>query len=116
LLLAPDWPKVEVLRTGLMDADAALALPKFQGIIVFGSKGSWLVAAPAVEGESVLAIPLFADVSAALSAAAFETCDVVDVVDVAEVNAELMLMSCPSSLSEIIWPTIAVESTGEVGS
>ena len=61
---------VDVFRTELMDAAAALALPKFRGIIVFGSKGSWLVAAPAAEGERLFAIPLIAEVRAALLGAA----------------------------------------------
>jgi hypothetical protein len=116
---------VDVLRAELMDAAAALALPKPRGIIVFGSKGSWLVAAPAVEGERLLAIPPIADVRAALFG---DVCEEVDpevplvppvpleAVELAALSIWFMLTSCPSWLSEIIWPTIAVESTGAVGS
>jgi len=88
-------------------AAIAPALPEARGIIVFGSKGSWFVAAPAVEGESVPARSLAAAVVPWTALA----------VDDEEVpRVWLMLISCSSWFSEIICPTIAVGSTGAVGS
>ena len=53
------------LMAGLMEAPSAPGLPKFRGISVLGSNGSWLATAPATEGERVLAMPPFAEESAA---------------------------------------------------
>ena len=53
------------LMEELIEAAIAPGLPELRGIIVFGSNGSWLVAAPAAEGESMPAMPLFAAAIAA---------------------------------------------------
>jgi hypothetical protein len=89
---------VEEFRAELMDAAAALALPKLRGIIVFGSKGSWLVAAPAAEGEREFAIPLIAEVRAALlgliaACACEEVVPLAGGVAAAELSVWLMLTS-----------------------
>jgi hypothetical protein len=95
-------------------------LAKFRGMSVVGSNGSRLAAAPATVAGSELARPPMAEelaVSLAV-AAGFCTDPVVDpVVPVlSPVMVWLMLMSWSSWFSEIIWPTISVESTGAVGS
>ena len=53
------------LTEELMAAPIAPAMPEFRGIIVLGSNGSWLATAPATDGERVLAMPPFAEESAA---------------------------------------------------
>ena len=58
------------LMDELIEEATAPVLPKPRGIIVFGSKGSWLRAAPAVEGESEFAIPPLAKLPAISLAAA----------------------------------------------
>ena len=52
------------LMDELMLAETAPELVAPMGIIVLGSKGNWLVAAPAAEGDSALATPPLADESA----------------------------------------------------
>ena len=65
---------VAALRDVLNEAATALVLPEVRGIIVFGSNGNWLVAAPATEGDSALAMPPFADESAAALGVAPAAC------------------------------------------
>jgi hypothetical protein len=65
---------VAALRDELNEAATALLLPAVTGIIVLGSNGSWLVAAPAVDGDSALAMPLFAAATAAALAVAPAAC------------------------------------------
>ena len=61
-----DEPIDAGLIAELMEApSAALELLEFRGIMVLGSKGNWLTAAPATEGERVLAMPPFAEENAA---------------------------------------------------
>jgi len=55
---------VAALRDELIEAAIAPELAVLRGIIVLGSKGNWLVAAPAAEGDSALATPPLADESA----------------------------------------------------
>ena len=74
LLLVLEEPIEAGLIEELMEAPIAAALPKFRGIIVLGSKGSWLATAPATEGESVAARPPFAEESAASLAVALAGC------------------------------------------
>ena len=63
-MLVPERPIVAALRDELIEADTAPELAVPRGIMVFGSKGNWLVAAPATEGDSALATPPLADESA----------------------------------------------------
>jgi len=53
------------LRYELIEAATAPLLAKPRGIIVLGSNGSWLVAALAAEGESLLVALSVAEASAA---------------------------------------------------
>jgi hypothetical protein len=71
LFVAPELPKVAGFRYELIEAATAPLLAKPRGIIVLGSNGSWLVAAPAAEGLSVLVALLAAEASAACVVAAF---------------------------------------------
>jgi hypothetical protein len=57
-----------------IEAAIAPVLAKPRGIIVLGSKGSWLVAAPAADGESTLLAPPLTELSAALLAIARAAC------------------------------------------
>jgi len=69
---------VAAFRDELIVAANALELLEPRGIMVLGSNGSWLVAAPAVEGERAPATPPMAiddAVVLAVSAAGF-TCPV----------------------------------------
>jgi hypothetical protein len=59
LLVVPEVPMVTGFRYELIEAAAAPLLAKPRGNIVLGSNGSWLVAAPAAEGERVsVALPV----------------------------------------------------------
>ena len=71
-------------RDELIEAATAPLLAKPRGIIVLGSNGSWLVAAPAAEGESILVALPMAEASAALAAVPPTACGVVVVVPVVE--------------------------------
>jgi hypothetical protein len=103
------------LNDELEEAPVPPGLPAFRGIIVVGSNGSIFIAAAATAAGSVLASPPLA-VELALSLAVAAGCFTDPVVVLSPVRVWLMLMSWSSWLSEIIWPTIAVESTGAVGS
>jgi hypothetical protein len=71
-------------RDELIEAATAAVFPVLRGIIVLGSNGSWLVAAPAAEGESILVAPPTAEASAALAAVPPAACVEGDVVPVVE--------------------------------
>jgi hypothetical protein len=71
-------------RDELIEAATAPLLAKPRGIIVLGSNGSWLVAAPAAEGESILVALPMAEASAALAAVPPAVCAVYVLVPVAE--------------------------------
>ena len=91
-------------RDELIVAAKAPELLELRGIMVLGSNGSWLAAAPAVEGERALTAPPIADDSAVLLAVAAGCAAPVGVVDepVVPVMPWLMLMSWSSWLREII--------------
>ena len=72
-------------RDELIEAATAPLLAKPRGIIVLGSNGSWLVAAPAAEGESILVALPMAEASAALAAVPLAACAAAGVVPVVEV-------------------------------
>jgi hypothetical protein len=100
-----------MLSEFLIEAAIAAALAELIGIMVVGSKGNWVVAAPAAEGESMLAIPLFAAATWALliACAAFVCAPstfvegVVDEEFAAAVSSVWLIpMSCSNWLSEII--------------
>ena len=71
-------------RDELIEAATAPLLAKPRGIIVLGSNGSWLVAAPAAEGESMLVAPPIAEASAAFAAVPPAACVAFVVVPVVE--------------------------------
>jgi len=116
--VVPERPMVEEFSEELIEAATAPELLELRGIIVFGSNGSWVLAAPAVEGESVLTIPPPVVDSALAPLVVCPTCCTnPDAPFVEEpVTVWLMLISWSSWFRDIIWPTIAVESTGAVGS
>jgi hypothetical protein len=116
-LLVVEEPLVTGFIEGFDSAPGAPAVAGFRGNMVLGSNGSWLATAPATEDERVLMVAPLAEESGALPAVVPDGCsNPVDPVPVDPVTAWLMLMSWSSWLSEIIWPTIAVESMGAVGS
>jgi hypothetical protein len=92
VLAEPEKPIGAALMDEYGEVIAVLVLPKPSGIIVLGSNGNWLATAAAVEGESVLEVPV-AEVSASSLAVVAATFDVVpEVVEDAE-RPSLMLMS-----------------------
>ena len=76
------------LMDELIVAAMAPELAKPAGIIVLGSNGSWVVAAPAAEGESMAVAPPLAE--ATLLAAALAPCTAL-VPDVPDVDEELVM-------------------------
>ena len=106
MLLVPEKPIVAAFIEELIEAATAAELPDARGIMVFGSKGSWLVAAPAAEGESAPAIPPRTDEAAD----ALGVAPPVGVVAMGPLRVWLIVINCSNWLSEIIWPTIAVGS------
>jgi hypothetical protein len=117
VLLDPERPVVIWLIDELIEFAKALAaeLGEASGMSVFGSNGSWLCAAAAASAGERALVTGFADEP---SAAAFTFCAALGVVPVPDddVNVWLILISWSNWFNEIIWPTMAVESTGAVGS